>query len=237
MNPHIVAFIFARGGSKGLPGKNIRPLDGLPLIAYSIKVAKALPQIDRVIVSTDCEKIASVAREYGAEVPFMRPAELAQDTSPEWLAWRHAIQTVSTKEKPVDVMLSLPTTSPLRSVDDVQKSLKLLLESDADAVMGIQETDRNPYFNMVVKDEANTIELAAKSEKKIHRRQDAPTIYDLTTVVYAVRAKLILEKNHLFEGKVKGVLVPRERAIDIDTELDFQIAEFLMTQSKQVQKI
>ena len=119
-----VAFIFARGGSKGLPGKNIRPLGGKPLIAWSIEHALAIKRIARVIVSTDSEEIAAVARDYGAEVPFIRPAELARDDSPEWLAWRHALNFLreTTGELP-EVMVSVPTTAPLRLALDIENCL------------------------------------------------------------------------------------------------------------------
>ncbi len=231
MKPRIIAAIFARGGSKGVPGKNIRPLAGKPLIAYSIELALSIPEISEVIVSTDDDKIAEVAKKYGAQVPFMRPAELAQDDSPEWLAWRHLVQTISVNDNPVDVMVSIPTTSPLRAKEDVTRSLDLLMSSDADVVVGIQETDRNPFFNMVVMDDTQTIKVANASPQGVFRRQDAPKIYDMTTVVYAVKAPYIMTSDSLFAGRVKAVMIPRERAIDIDTELDFKIAELLL-QSK-----
>ena len=120
----VVAFIFARGGSKGLPGKNIRPLGGKPLIAWSIEHALAVKRIERVIVSTDSEEIAAVARDYGAEVPFIRPAELAQDDSPEWLSWRHALNYLGeTTGALPEVMVSVPTTAPLRLAIDIENCL------------------------------------------------------------------------------------------------------------------
>ena len=118
----IVGFIFARGGSKGLPGKNIRPFCGKPLIAWSIDHARAVSRIDRVIVSTDSHEIAEVALAAGAEVPFIRPAELAQDNSSEWLAWRHALNFVRQTDGALpEVMVSIPTTAPLRVPDDIKR--------------------------------------------------------------------------------------------------------------------
>jgi CMP-N-acetylneuraminic acid synthetase len=221
----IVGFIFARGGSKGVPGKNIRPLAGKPLIAHAIETARVSTLISRVIVSTDDEKIASVAREYGAEVPFMRPAELAQDNSPEWLAWRHAIQNVS----PLDVFVSIPPTSPLRAVEDVNACIRLLLESDADTVITVKEAARNPYYNMVIIDEAGYNSVVIPADKAIHGRQGAPEVFDVTTVAYAARPEFILKHDGIFEGKVRAVVVPPERAIDIDSEFDFALAEFMMS--------
>ena len=128
MKPNIIGCIFARGGSKGVPRKNVRPLAGRPLIAYAIETALASRWIGRVVVSTDDAEIAAIARQYGAEVPFMRPAELARDDSPEWLAWQHAIRSLGE----MDALVSVPPTSPLRTVDDVDGCIQVLLESDAD---------------------------------------------------------------------------------------------------------
>ncbi len=182
----VVLIIPARGGSKRIPHKNLLPINNLPLLLYSINHALNSKLVNRVIVSTDDDKIAEVAKKYGAQVPLMRPAELAQDDSPEWLAWRHLVQTISVNDNPVDVMVSIPTTSPLRAKEDVTRSLDLLMSSDADVVVGIQETDRNPFFNMVVMDDTQTIKVANASPQGVFRRQDAPKIYDMTTVVYAV---------------------------------------------------
>src|SRR4051794_39616334 len=123
-SPRTIAFVFARGGSKGVPRKNVRAVDGLPLIAYSIRTARASSLVERVIVSTDDEEIASVAREHGAEVPFMRPVHLASDDAPEWLAWRHAVETVGASS--FNTFLSVPATSPLRAVEDLDRTIGAL---------------------------------------------------------------------------------------------------------------
>ena len=227
MKPNVVAFIFARGGSKGVPRKNIRLLDGKPLIAYSIEVARRCPSVSRVIVSTDDAEIAHVARECGAEVPFMRPAELARDDSPEWLAWRHAIAEVL-RDGPLDVFLSVPTTSPLRAVEDVEACVRVLLEGAADVVVTVRPAERNPYFNMVTLDNHGCASLVIKPDADVQNRQAAPRMFDLTTVAYAARPEFVMKARTLFEGRVKTVLVPAERALDIDTLLDFEMAEFLM---------
>jgi CMP-N-acetylneuraminic acid synthetase len=233
MKPYVVGFIFARGGSKGVPRKNIRPLAGKPLIAYAIETALASDLIDRVIVSTDDEEIATVARGYGAEVPFIRPQELARDDSPEWLAWQHAVRTLEATEgeAKMDVFVCIPPTSPLRAVEDVDACIQTLLESDADLVITIKPAERNPYFNMVLLDGAGYAQLVIPSDQTIHQRQAAPIVYDMTTVAYAARPEFVLNANSMFEGKVKAVVVPAERALDIDTELDFKFAEFLLGQS------
>lgn len=229
-----VAFIFARGGSKGLPGKNIRPLHGKPLIAWSIEHALAVKRIERVIVSTDSEEIATVARDYGAEVPFIRPAELAQDSSPEWLAWRHALDYFrETTGALPEAMVSVPTTAPLRLPQDIESCLNEYEKGDADMVITVTEAHRSPYFNMVKTDADGTVGLVNPPQSAIARRQDAPVVYDMATVCYVANPNFIMNHSAIFEGRVKAVQVPTERAIDIDTLLDFQIAESLFNIREQ----
>lgn len=221
-----VAFIFARGGSKGLPGKNIRPLGGKPLIAWSIEHALEVKRIERVIVSTDSEEIAAVAREYGAEVPFIRPAELARDDSPEWLAWRHALNFLrETMGTLPEVMVSVPATAPLRLALDIENCLDKYEKGDADMVITVTDAHRSPYFNMVKTNADGTVGLVIPPQSAIARRQDSPVVYDMATVAYVARTEFVMTHNATFEGRVKAVHVPPERAIDIDTLLDFQMAE------------
>jgi len=229
----VIALIPARGGSKGVPRKNIRPLAGKPLIAYSIETARASKLIERVVVSTDDAEIAAIARRYGADVPFMRPAELAQDDSPEWLTWQHAVRTLQVAEigASIDAFVCVSPTSPLRAVEDVDACIAMLLNSDADLVMTICRSERNPYFNMVVLDADGCARVVIKPERPIFRRQDAPVVYDITTVAYAFRPTFVLRTSSEFDGKVRAVVVPIERAVDIDTELDFAFAEFLLSRS------
>jgi len=225
-----IAFIFARGGSKGLPGKNIRPLGGKPLIAWSIEHALAVKRIDRVIVSTDSEEIAAVARQHGAEVPFIRPEELARDDSPEWLAWRHALNYLRETAGAVpEVMVSVPTTAPLRLPLDIENCLDEYEKGNADMVITVTDAHRSPYFNMVKTNADGTVGLVVNlPQSAIARRQDAPVVYDMATVCYVANTEFVMTHNATFEGRVKAVPVPVERAIDIDTLLDFQIAESIL---------
>ncbi|SBW09741.1 CMP-N-acetylneuraminic acid synthetase [uncultured Alphaproteobacteria bacterium] len=225
MSSRVVAFIFARGGSKGLPGKNLRLLAGKPLLTHAIDVAKAVPGIARVVVSTDDPMIAEAARGAGAEVPFLRPAGLATDTAPEWLAWQHAIRALREEGDPVEVFLSLPTTAPLRRPVDVACCIDTLASGDADIVITVREAERNPYFNMVRRETDGSVRLAV--EGVYHRRQDAPPIFDITTVAYAARADFILSANRIFDGRVRAIVIPRERALDIDDAFDLAVAEAL----------
>jgi len=224
--PRAIGFIFARGGSKGVPGKNIKPLAGKPLIAYSIEIARACARLETVIVSTDDPAIAAVAREHGAEVPFLRPPELATDTAPEWLSWQHAIRWVEQDRGPFDTFVSLPTTSPFRDVSDVEACIDLLGKDAAtDVVITVREAERSPYFNMVRLGEDGYAQLVIEPANAVVRRQDVPPVYDITTVAYVARPAFILKLSRLFDGQVRMVQVPAERALDIDTPYDFQIAE------------
>ena len=235
----IIAFIFARGGSKGLPDKNIKMLNGKPLIAWSIEHAKSVKRVDRVIVSTDSEKIARIAREYGAEVPFMRPADLATDNSPEWLSWQHGLKYLENTDGCLpDLMLSIPTTAPLRNVNDIDKVIDEYKKSDTDIVIVVTESHRNPFFNIVKEGVDGYINLLGSGDEVISRRQDCPKTYDITTIAYAAKPSFVLNKKSIFEGRVRQVIVPKERSIDIDTLLDFEIAEYMIkkNESKIVKK-
>lgn len=231
MSLNVYAFIFARGGSKGLPGKNIMELGGKPLLAHSIETALQSKLIDKIFVSTDDAEIAQTARDYGAEVPFIRPSELAQDDSPEWLAWQHAIQSINSNPNlsKMDIFVSLPATAPLRSVEDVENCIRLLDDSGADIVVTIKNTTRHPSFNMVSFNRNGLVRLAVPCKGEIYRRQDAPEVFDMTTVAYVAKPDFILRAGGMFEGKVAAVTVPEERGIDIDTAYDFALAEFLMS--------
>ena len=229
MTDGMTAFIFARGGSKGLPGKNIKPLAGKPMIAWAIEQALAVSQIGRVIVSTDDVDVSNVAQMYGAQVPFMRPAYLASDTASEWDAWRHALEIMREMEGALpDPFISVPATSPLREPEDIQQGLALYEQGDCDAVVAVTAAHRNPWFNMVKMGERDYIELVNKSGLNVARRQDTPVVFDMTTCVYVASPQYILEKDGLFSGRVKASQIPIDRAIDIDTPYDFEIANFLM---------
>ena len=224
-------FIFARGGSKGLPKKNIKSLFNKPLIKYSIDIAKEIHEIDKCFVSTDCEEIAKISKSNGAEI-IHRPKEISHDKSPEWLAWKHAINWTYDNYGKFTKFISLPATAPLRSKDDVIKCLNAF-QSREDVIITMTEASRNPWFNMVIKNEKEGIDLILKSKKKISRRQDAPEVFDLTTVAYVLNPEFILKNNSIWDGNVKGILIPKERALDIDNEFDFKIAEMILGMNKK----
>ena len=225
----VVGFIFARGGSKGLPGKNIRPLHGKPLLGWAIEQAKSISRIRRVIVSTDCPEIAKVARNYGAEVPFLRPKNLSEDDSLEWNAWRHALEYLKNDESRLpDVMVSIPTTAPLRNISDIDRCIDEYEKGGADIIVTVTEANNNPWFNMVYYLDDGLVELVNKPSDKVSRRQDAPVVYNMTTVAYVANSNFVMEKDGHFSGKVRAVHIPIERAVDIDTLMDFEFASFLM---------
>ena len=227
---NIVALICARGGSKGILNKNIKPLAGEPLIVRSINQIKELKEIEKVIVSTDSKKIASIAINAGAEVPFMRPKSLAKDNAPEWLVWRHALETINKIDGNYpDILIVVPVTAPLRTVKDLKNCLKEYQKGDADIVITATDSNRSPYFNMIKVDEEGMANLLISPRETITRRQDAPEIYDMTTVAYVTTPKFVLENDSIFSGKVRHVHIPIERALDIDTPFDFKIAELLLS--------
>jgi len=222
------AFIFARGQSKGLPDKNIRLLAGKPLIAWAIEVAKEVRSISRVIVSTDSREISQIALKYGAEVPFIRPSELAKDETPEWLAWRHALNYLKTTNEFPELMISIPATSPLRNKEDIEKCIEEYGKGNSEAVITVTNSHRNPYFNVVKEQLDGTVRLVNELSVSINNRQAAPEVFDITTVCYVVNSRFIMTHNGIFEGRVRAVNIPAERSIDIDTLLDFEIAEALI---------
>lgn len=227
----VLGLVCARGGSKGVPRKNLRSLRGRPLIAWSIASAKACPWIDRVILSTDDTEIAETAKSFGAEVPFLRPEELARDDSPEWLVWRHALAEMETRHGfAADYLVVLPPTSPFRDIADIEASLRRLHETGADIVLSVTDASRNPYFNMVELDAIGAASLCKRPANGIVRRQDAPKVFDVTTVVYSARTEFVRKAGGTWEGTVQAVQIPPVRALDIDTELDMRFAEFLLAE-------
>ncbi len=229
-----VAFIFARGGSKGLPHKNIKILNGKPLIAWSIEAAFKLEGISRVIVSTDSVDIANIALKYNATIDQLRPYELSQDDSPEYLAWRYELTKYSAKYGYMpSALLSLPATSPLRNVKDVASCIELFRKNDFDAVITVTEPYRNPYFNMLTKNKEGLMEVVCKNQHPIHRRQDAPEVFDMATVAYVVSTSHIFSSERIMSGRIASVLVSRESAIDIDTIEDFRYAEYVLNKNNE----
>ncbi len=224
----ILGIIPARGGSKGVKDKNIRPLLGKPLIAYSIECGLSCPSVDRLIVSTDSERIADISKRYGAEVPFIRPSELARDDTPMMPVLEHAINECESLYKlPIECIVLLDATSPLRYVVDVENCVKIFKNGDCDAVISVIPSRRNPYFNMVVS-ENNYIRIAIEPEMPITRRQDCPPVYDLNNSIWVFSRKAILEDKQRIPKRSKLYLMDEFSSVDVDREVDFKILETLM---------
>jgi len=220
------AFIFARGGSKQIPNKNIKKLNGKPLIYYPISLAKKIPKINKVFVSTDSIKISKIASKYGAEI-INRPSYLSKDNTPEWLAWKHAVQYLEKKKDFFDYFLSLPPTSPLRSKKDILNCFDKF-DKNTDVVVTVSRASKNPWFNMVKMYNNNLLEIFLKNKTLYHRRQDTPKVFNLTTVASLTYPDYIKKNKNKFVGNVKGVMIPEERALDIDTDFDLKIAKYLI---------
>lgn len=230
----ILGTICARGGSKGIPKKNIRPLCGRPLIAHTIESALKCKALERVVVSTDDPEIREVALRYGAEAPFLRPAELATDKADKWWVWRHVVSTLRDREGYIcDIIADLDPTAPLREVSDIEACLHLLVEGCADVVFTVTEAHKNPYFNMV-EYQGNEVRLCKPLERTIACRQDAPPVYSMNSSIYVMWCSFLMEKGGIFaSGRAKMHVMPPERSVDIDREIDFEFVEFLMRRREE----
>lgn len=226
----ILATICCRGGSKGVPGKNIKPLMGKPLIAYTIQTALQTKSIDKLIISTDDVAIAEVARKHGAEVPFLRPAELAADTSSKWPVFIHAVETYEAMSgNVVDYLVDLDVTVPLKTSQDIDGAIQMALSNpQADVIITGYEPERNPYFNMMEVTDDGFAQIVKKPSRPIVRRQDAPLVYSLTPAAYVIKKTALYAFDHWSNAKCMIYPMPRSRAVDIDTIFDFKLVEFLM---------
>lgn len=224
-----IASICARGGSTGLPRKNIKLLHGKPLIVHTIEQALACPEIERVFVSTDDQEIADVARNAGAEVPFLRPAELASSTAAKLPVIRHLVEAVEHMGVDVTRIVDLDPTSPLRLVSDISSCIDLL-GADTDIVITAYAAEKNPYFNMVeIKPDGN-IGLVKPMAGGVVARQQAPVVYAMNASVYVWHRQTL--QQGLWDGRVKLHVMPRERSVDIDSFFDFKLVAILMSESK-----
>jgi CMP-N,N'-diacetyllegionaminic acid synthase len=222
----VVAVIPARGGSKTVPGKNIRPLAGRPLIAWSIEVGRQVPEIDRIIVSTDDAQIASVSREHGAEV-YARPPHLATDEALVIDALKDLIGTLQAEHEQPEWLILLEPTCPLRTADDVRACLQLLAQGGYDSVATFKEADLNPHRAWRIVE--GIPEVFIPGAVPWLPRQKLPKAYQLNGAVYVFRTKLLAaETKSLLLGKSTAVVMPRDRSQDIDDSVDFAIVEALL---------
>lgn len=225
----IVAGIFARGGSKGVPNKNLRIVAGKSLLQRAVEHALSIKDVTDVYCSTDSSQIADEALKHGALVPWLRPSELAQDTSKEWDSWCHLVKWLNTKEIYPSYLVTVPTVSPLRSSEDLNACVDLALSSKADVVMAVSEANRNPWFNIVtINQETKQVRLVNEPKTKIYNRQAAPVVYDVSTVTFVIKCEFLLKSSSIYDGETRALVLPRGHCIDIDTEDDIEYADYLL---------
>ncbi len=210
--------------------KNIRPLLGKPLLVYTIETAFNCRLLNDVIVSTDNNEIENIARQYGIKEIIQRPAELSTDTASKWQVFIHAVEAYGeTHNVNVDYIVDMDVTVPLKTNDDIDGAIQLALDNaNADVIITGYEPERNPYFNMMETDDAGFAHIVKQPRKPIVRRQDAPTVYSLTPAAYVIKKQALYEYEHWSKANCKIYPIPRARAVDIDTELDFKMVEFLL---------
>jgi CMP-N-acetylneuraminic acid synthetase len=229
----VLGAVFARGGSQGIADKNLQEVGGQPLVAGAVRAALACASVDRVVVSTDSPAIAEVARAAGGEVPWLRPDHLATPEAREWDAWQHLIGWLDERGEVPDRLLVVPATAPLRLVADLERCVEASLEPGVDVVLTVSPAARNPWFNMVTLDDAGRARLVLEPPQRIHRRQDAPPVYDVGTVAFVVDPRYVQRATSLYDGVVRAVEVDPTTAIDIDTIVDLELARSLHARSLQ----
>lgn len=225
----ILGHIGARKGSKGVPGKNFRPIDGKPLIDWSLDQLFANPRVGAVVVSTDDEEIYDHATSRGALKIGLRPAHLATDSAGKWGVWQHALDVSEARmARPADVFLDLDCTSPLRFSSDIDDALDLFARESPDMVMSCCEARKNPYFNLVEPDASGALHVSKPLPGGVVARQQAPTVYEHAASTYVIDPAYLRRAKSLYEGRVIPFLMPQERCIDIDSPFDFKLVEFLL---------
>jgi CMP-N-acetylneuraminic acid synthetase len=228
-----VAIVPARGGSKAIPRKNIVDLGGKPLIAWSIETALAASSVEEVLVSTDDEEIAGIARDFGAGAPFLRPAEFSGDESADWEVFLHAVEWLRDRDNGYpEIVVWLRPTVPFRSVDDVEACVAELKGSDAAAVRTLVETKAHPYWCMAMDQGLVRPFLDGIDLKAHHRRQALPPVFSLAGSVEVIRTRDAIANGELYGGEIRGVVVPRRRSLDIDTPFDLEVARALLATRK-----
>lgn len=227
MRDDVLIIIPARGGSKGIPRKNIKPLNGKPLIYYAIDTARAITADENICVSTDDEEIKSVVEAYGLEVPFLRPDELSTDTAGTYEVLLHALDYYQKQGRQYKTVLLLQTTSPFRTIEQVKEALALYDQSDADMVVSVKECPANPYYN-VFEEDGNGYLHVCKGDGNIFRRQDAPKVYEYNGAIYIMSARTLKRTHmHKMPHRVKYVMDAKS-SFDLDTMGDWQMAEMML---------
>lgn len=227
----ILAVIPARGGSKGLPGKNIRELAGKPLIAWSIEAGRQSRYVDQLTISTDSPAIARVAREWGGDVPFLRPAELATDEAKGIDAILHAVRWHRENSQVFDLILVLQPTSPLRTAEDIDRAIELLFEKNASAIVSVCPTDHHPWLANTLP-EGGSMKEFLRPEVQNTNRQSLPNFYRLNGAIYLADISFLEETCTFIADGTIAFPMAAEKSIDIDNLLDFKLAGILLSEEQ-----
>ena len=225
----ILCTICARAGSKGVTNKNLRLINGLPLIAYSLQQAVETKLFSQIVVSSDSSEIRTTAMAHGATFVVDRPTQMASDTAPKLPAIRHCVETTEKEFGQFDIIIDLDATAPLRIAADIIGSLKLLTATNADNVITGTPAHRSPYFNLVEQDENGIVQLSKPLKEAVTRRQDSPKCFDMNASIYVWRRDALLNNPSLFVSSTRLFEMPRERSLDIDSEADFEMVEWMMS--------
>ena len=225
----ILCTICARAGSKGVSNKNLRLINGLPLIAYSLQQAVASKLFAQISVSSDSPEIRAVALAHGATFVVDRPTQMASDTAPKVPAIRHCAETSEKKFGKFDVIIDLDATAPLRIVADIVGALDLLKATDADNIITGTPAHRSPYFNLVETDANGIVHLSKSIPESVSRRQDSPECFDMNASIYVWKRDALLNNKSLFAPSTRLFVMPRERSFDIDSQADFEMVEWMMS--------
>ena len=220
--------ICMRGGSKGVPSKNLREMHGKPLMGHTIEQALQSKLFEHVVISTDSEKIASTAKLFGAEAWFLRPSQMATDNAPKLPVIRHAFMEAEKRYGlRFDVLVDLDATSPLRLVNDISEAYKQFVDDDADILITASPARKNPYFNMV--ERANgRVQIVKELDKTPVRRQDATQVFDMNASIYIWKRQALLENDTIFTDKTSLYVMPEQRSVDIDTEMDWEFVNYMI---------
>jgi CMP-N,N'-diacetyllegionaminic acid synthase len=231
-NKRILGLINARGGSKGVPGKNIKLMNGKPLIGYSIECGKASRYIDRLLISTDDPEIANVAKSFGADVPFLRPLELASDTSKQIDAIIHAVGYVENQGELYDYVCVLQPTCPLRQAEDVDGTLELLISTQADSAITVTDVGGRHPRTLYKKDNNCNLVPYLDSDAAGVLRQNFEDLFWRTGAVYAMKRDVLINRLSLYGDSICGYVMPEERCFNIDSPFDWNLCEAYMMYTK-----
>ena len=227
-----ICFIAARGGSKGIPNKNIKIIDGKPLIAYTIEKALKSKIFSNVIVSTDNKKIASISKKYGADIPFIRPKNLATSKSDGKDVILHGIKTLKALNYNFDILVSLDCTVPFLTINDIKKSIRLLKTKKSPVVCAVYKQHLNPYFNVAEINSKGNLKLVKELKNNPKNRQDAPTVYQLNGL-YTINANKFLKNGIKIFEEMYPCEIPIENGLMIDTKFEFKIAKLIIENNKK----